>query len=162
MLSSLIHGDRAKLSCSNEASEQVFVPIEVLQETLDFVCQHADEVSLSCPVLLSRRVHGSTPALFLSAVQLIAFLSHIFLFLFSFQTLVLSLHPSPALPPVAPRGTMVFLTASAESLWTLCNVNRKTTQNVSFPFLLLPRLRFADTPGLVIGAFIMQAVRRMT
>ena len=128
----------AKLSCFNEASEQVFVPIEVLLETLELVCQIPYEASFSRHVLLSRRVRGFTPA-FSPELSL----SLLFFLYFSFPSFHLK-KSSGAFPSsffcVVPHGTQGnngSLTTFAESLWTSWpgNVNGKTTQNVSFPFL---------------------------
>lgn len=148
MLSSLIHGDRAKLSCCNEVSVQVSVPLWVCKKHYDALL-----------------VRGSAPAFFALTVPLVAFLS---LFFFLYFDFIPSCFPSCFHTVLLSRctpwhpGEQWFSNNLCRKPVDLVIEQCKSENNTKGQFSIFPLvgLRFADTPGLVIGTFIMQAMLR--
>lgn len=155
MLRSLTHWVGAKLSCCNEVSVQVSV-----RETLDFVRQQGLFFMWRATDLAGPFLHSSaSPSLSLLSP------SQFFLFpiLISFPHALLCFH-SILLAPHGTQGNNGSLTTFAESLWTwwLSNVSWENNTKGQFSIFTSVRLRFADTSGLIVGPFIMQAMLRMT
>lgn len=152
MLSSLIHGDWTKLGFCSDLSARLSVPVCV-----GFVCQCASKAIFNAQCNCPGKSIAFLPLLSLSLVSFLL----VFFFYFHLNCLpcVLFYRCTTRYP-----GEQWFSNNLCSKPVDLMIGQSKLENNSKGQFSIFPlvRLRFVDTPGLVIGTFIMQAMLHMT